>query len=236
MAYDLNRDIERSVKTYFKDLKDYKPLSKEEEHDLLRKYKIHGDLSARDKLIKSNLKFACSIASAYKGRGVSFSDLISEANDGLIESIEKFDLSQDIKLFSYSVWWIKQRVLSAIKKQEKAETVDIPEESDKSKQFLDEENPEMHNKVENCEPEFIVEEDRRRDEQEKHEFLTKAMSKLSERERNIIKLYYGIGGVKKNLAEIAKGYGITKERTRQIMENALTKVRGNALIIQSKYI
>ena len=58
----------------------------------------NGNLSSRNKLINSNLKYACSLANSYRGRGVDFSELISEANSGLIESIDRFDTKQNVKL------------------------------------------------------------------------------------------------------------------------------------------
>ena len=106
-------DIDETVKSYFDGLKEFKPLSKKEERELLWKYKIGNDISARNKLINANLRYACKMASAYRNRGVSFSDLISEANMGLIEAIDKFDMSNDVKIISYSKWWIMQLTTGA---------------------------------------------------------------------------------------------------------------------------
>ena len=46
-----------------------------------------------------------------------------------------------------------------------------------------------------------------------------------------IELYYGINGEQLNLEEIGSIYGITKERTRQIMESAMKKIRSHAMLI-----
>ena len=102
MANAQNLEIDAAVKQYFDSLSGFKTLTKEEEHELLREYRYHNDMNARNKLITSNLRYACKLANAYRDRGVSYSELISEANDGLLEAIDKFDIRQDVKLISYS--------------------------------------------------------------------------------------------------------------------------------------
>ena len=56
------------------------------------------------------------------------------------------------------------------------------------------------------------------------------MSCLSERERDILSLYYGLNGSECTLEEIGDKYGLTKERIRQILENSLTKARSAAMV------
>ena len=128
MKYDLFNDVDDTVRNYFNSLKDYKPLTKKEEHELIREYRINHNLNARNRLINSNLKYACKLASSYRNRGISYSDLISEANSGLIEAIDKFDLSKDVKLISYSKWWIMQKMQSAIEKKNRLPEAELPEE------------------------------------------------------------------------------------------------------------
>ena len=53
---------------------------------------------------------------------------------------------------------------------------------------------------------------------------------LSSREKDILTKYYGLdGGDPMTLEEIGSEYNITKERTRQILEKTLKKLRGEAL-------
>jgi DNA-directed RNA polymerase sigma subunit (sigma70/sigma32) len=77
-------DFERSSQTYFKEISSFSPLSREEEFSLWEQYRKNNDLAARDKLIKSNLKFVASVARSYQGLGLSYSDLIAEGNYGLM--------------------------------------------------------------------------------------------------------------------------------------------------------
>ncbi len=104
---------DKGLQQYLKDISKIPTLSREEENKLAIKAK-NGDKEALNKLIESNLKFVVRVATKYQNRGLSFNELISEGNQGLIKAIEKFDPDKNIKLISYAVWWIKQRINAAI--------------------------------------------------------------------------------------------------------------------------
>jgi RNA polymerase primary sigma factor len=104
---------DKGLQQYLKDISKIPTLSREEENRLAIKAK-NGDKEALNKLIESNLKFVVRVATKYQNRGLSFNELISEGNQGLIKAIEKFDPDKNIKLISYAVWWIKQRISAAI--------------------------------------------------------------------------------------------------------------------------
>jgi RNA polymerase primary sigma factor len=57
--------------------------------------------------------------------------------------------------------------------------------------------------------------------------ITNALQTLNERERNIIRAFYGIGEPELTLEEIGHKYGLTRERVRQIKEKAIRRLRGN---------
>ena len=57
--------------------------------------------------------------------------------------------------------------------------------------------------------------------------ITNALRMLNERERNIIRAFYGIGEPELTLEEIGHKYGLTRERVRQIKEKAIRRLRGN---------
>ncbi len=114
---------DKALQNYLNDISRYKTLTREEEHELAIKAKA-GDQDALTKLIQSNLKFVVKIATRYQNRGLSLSELISEGNIGLIKAIEKFDPDKDIKLISYAIWWIKQRIMLAV--SEKSSLIRIP--------------------------------------------------------------------------------------------------------------
>lgn len=79
---------------------------------------------AKNILINHNLRLVINIAKKYKGRGLPFSDLISEGNNGLIRAISKFDYTKGYKISTYATWWIRQAITRAIADQ--ARTVRIP--------------------------------------------------------------------------------------------------------------
>jgi len=89
------------------------PLPRAEEEELIRAAQA-GDQQAREKVIRSNTRFAVSEAAKYRGRGVTFEDLVQEAIIGLAVALDKFDVDAGKKYITYAVHWIRQRVLMAI--------------------------------------------------------------------------------------------------------------------------
>lgn len=114
---------DKSLQSYLQEIAKTETLSREEEHRLALRAK-KGDQKAVQVLIEANLKFVVKIASKYQNRGLSLAELISEGNVGLIKAIEKFEPGKDIKLISYAVWWIRQRILFAL--AEKTNLIRIP--------------------------------------------------------------------------------------------------------------
>jgi len=114
---------DKALQNYLREISKYKTLSREEEHELGIRAK-NGDAQALNRLIQANLKFVVKIAARYQNRGLSLSELISEGNIGLIKAIEKFDPEKEIKLISYAIWWIKQRIMLAV--SEKSSLIRVP--------------------------------------------------------------------------------------------------------------
>ncbi len=108
---------------YFEEIKKYEMLSAEEEFEIAMLYQETKDQKLKDKLINANLRFVVSVAKQYQKPGISLIDLIAIGNEGLIISVEKFDPSRGFKLISYSVWWIRQKILQYI---EQSKTIKLP--------------------------------------------------------------------------------------------------------------
>ena len=68
---------------------------------LLRAYRLHGDLAARDRLIEDMIPLARSLARRYAGRGEQIDDLEQVASVGLIKAIDRFDLEREVELMTY---------------------------------------------------------------------------------------------------------------------------------------
>lgn len=99
---------------YFSEIRKFEPLTKQQEKELIIKIQIDKDPVALRKLIKANLRFVVSVAKKYQNQGSPILDLISEGNAGMIEASNRFDVNQDIKFFSYAVWWIRIRMFTSI--------------------------------------------------------------------------------------------------------------------------
>ena len=108
---------------YLNEIKKIPLLTPSEELELAKKAK-NGDDAAKEKIVKSNLRFVITIAKKYQNHGLDLEDLISEGNIGLLIAIEKFEPSKGYKFISYAVWWIRQSILRAI--SDKGRMIRIP--------------------------------------------------------------------------------------------------------------
>lgn len=114
------------LKTFIKP--DYPKETKKELIRILRqlvKFE-HQAKSAKDELVRSNLRLVVGIAKKYinTNRGLHFADLIQEGNMGLIRAIEKFDYRLGNRLSTYASWWIRQTIIRSI--EDKSSTIKIP--------------------------------------------------------------------------------------------------------------
>ena len=80
--------------------------------------------SAKNELIKANLRLVVSIAKRYTHRGLQFLDRIQEGNIGLMKAVDKFEYQRGYKFGTYATWWIRQAITRAIADQ--ARTIRIP--------------------------------------------------------------------------------------------------------------
>lgn len=224
---------EKNVTSYFKDISKCTPLSREEEYELWDRYKHKNDMTAKNKLISSNLKFVAYEARKFQGMGLSYSDLIAEGNLGLIKGIERFDGSRGNKIISYSVWWIRQTIIEALKKRNGLNAEDLPVEYKEQETYNSRDENDYESAEISTAGEFVVEAiDEQAKEKEITESVSLIMSNLTDREKYIVTEYYGIGKKKtKTLEDIGKSLNLTKERIRQILEVATKKMRNECMIL-----
>jgi len=100
------------------------PLLSREDEEKYAALAAKGDKKAREILIKSNLRFVVNVAKKFKNKGLPIADLVNEGNIGLINAIEKYDVSRGYHFISYAVWWIRQAILKAI--GEKSKMIRLP--------------------------------------------------------------------------------------------------------------
>ena len=233
-----NYDIDECTKSYMENIKKYTSLKKEEEHEIAKAYKNKNDIEARNKLITSNLKYACKLANKYRNRGVPFSNLISEANDALFYAVDKFDPSKDTKLISYAQWWINQYLHKLTENNEEQLEDDLPTERDY--QMFDD-NPDYAQDY-NYDSEYsntaFVEDEKTEEINDTNLFIEQLYSGLNEREIQIINMKYGRYPYEQEytLEDIGKELDLTKERVRQILEKSITKMRSQAMLLDCKFL
>ncbi len=100
-----------ALTAYLREIKQFAPLTREEEKEIALKYKDNKDLKAAYKLVSSNLWLVVKIARSYKQATLNLLDLIQEGNLGLMEAVKKFDPYKEVRLPSYAVWWIKAYII-----------------------------------------------------------------------------------------------------------------------------
>lgn len=101
---------ENGLHSYLEQIKRFPVLSEEEEKQLIYDFQTKGDLLSAQKLITSHLRLAAKIALTYRRYGLPMSDVISEANIGLMQAVKKFDMDKKVRLATYAIWWIKAAI------------------------------------------------------------------------------------------------------------------------------
>lgn len=132
-----NKDIAYidNLHTYMKEVDRTALLTTEEEQKLLQQiekskrsdcsyyFRKKGE-AARQIMIKSNLKLVIKIAKEFRNIGLDYEDIINEGNLGLMNAVEKYDLSKGAKFSYYASFWIKQSIRRAI--SNKGRTIRLP--------------------------------------------------------------------------------------------------------------
>lgn len=226
-------DFNLTVSKYYKDLKNFKPLSREEERELLVLAK-KNNINAQNKLIECNLRFVFDVAKNYKGYGVPLEDLIAEGNLGLAKAIQKFDLSHDVKFISYAVWWIRYSITDFIKKKMLKDSNETSDQDLYNEKVYD-------NIVDDYEDDKVykidivlsdeIDEHEKELTKEQLDLINYMLNALDERSRTIVEMYYGLNGYKEmNLHEIGQIFSLSKERIRQICKKSIMKCRNQAML------
>ena len=103
------------LQRYLVEIRRYKLLTKEEEHQLALTYREKKDPDAAYQLITSNLRLVVKIALEFHRAWVmNLLDLIQEGNIGLMQAVKKFDPYKGVRLSSYSSFWIRAYILRFI--------------------------------------------------------------------------------------------------------------------------
>ena len=103
-------EYQEMTNNYLHRMKNLPMLEIDEEYQLAKQWKEHGDTKAVDKLVTSHLKLISKIAHGYRGYGLPVSDLISEGHVGMMQAMKHFDPDKGFRLSTYAIWWIKAAI------------------------------------------------------------------------------------------------------------------------------
>ncbi len=104
--YDTSLD---SLQLLMNEARRYRLLTPAEEIELAKRIE-RGDLSAKERMVNSNLRLVVSLARRYQGQGLSMGDLVQEGTLGLIRAVEKFDWRKGFRFSTYATLWIRQAI------------------------------------------------------------------------------------------------------------------------------
>jgi len=111
------------VQIYLNEIGGTPLLDARREAELARRVRA-GDFSARQEMIRHNLRLVVNIAKHYLNRGLPLMDLVEEGNLGLIHALDKFDPERGFRFSTYATWWVRQNIERAIMNQSR--TVRLP--------------------------------------------------------------------------------------------------------------
>jgi RNA polymerase primary sigma factor len=112
-----------ALQLFLNEIRRYSLLTAEEEIELAKRIE-KGDMTAKERMINSNLRLVVSIAKKYQGQDLPLLDLIQEGIFGLIRAAEKFDWRKGYKFSTYATFWIRQAIQRGI--ANRARTIRIP--------------------------------------------------------------------------------------------------------------
>src|ERR1700726_2197787 len=99
-----------SLTRYLEEIRRFPMLEPQEEYMLAKSWIAHGDREAAHRLVTSHLRLVAKIAMGYRGYGLPLTEIISEGNVGLMQSVKRFDPKKGFRLTTYAMWWIRASI------------------------------------------------------------------------------------------------------------------------------
>ncbi len=198
------------------------PLTAEEEKELLLKLGEVDDTEVRSILIERNLRLVVYIAKKFDNTGVGVEDLISIGTIGLIKAINTFKLDKNIKLATYASRCIENEILMYLRRSAKTKmevSIDEPLNIDWDGNEL------LLSDILGTEEDIIY---RDLEDEVDRELLKKAMGILTEREKLIIDLRFGLNndkGVEMTQKEVADMLGISQSYISRLEKKIMKRLK-----------
>lgn len=193
------------------------PLSKEEEDEVLKNFPSEETKSL---LIERNLRLVVYIARKFENTGIYVEDLISIGTIGLIKAINTFNPEKNIKLATYASRCIENEILMYLRKNSNIKSevsIDEPLNVDWDGNEL------LLSDILGTDGDIIC---RNIEDEVDKTLLHAAMQKLSERERHIIKLRFGIGTAEeKTQKEVADMLGISQSYISRLEKKIIKRLK-----------
>ncbi|GED30633.1 MULTISPECIES: RNA polymerase sporulation sigma factor SigE [Brevibacillus] len=195
------------------------PLTREEEEILLGRLPS-GDPAVRGMLIERNLRLVVYIARKFENTGINIEDLVSIGTIGLIKAVNTFDPDKNIKLATYASRCIENEILMYLRRNNKIrsevsfdEPLNIDWDGNELllSDVLGTENDTIYKNIED---------------QVDRKLLKKALDKLSERERIIMELRFGLAGEEeKTQKDVADLLGISQSYISRLEKRIIKRLR-----------
>jgi RNA polymerase sporulation-specific sigma factor len=195
------------------------PLSNEEELFLLDKLAT-GDRAVKTVLIERNLRLVVYIARKFENTGVGIEDLVSIGTIGLIKAVNTFDTTKKIKLATYASRCIENEILMYLRRNNKTrievsfdEPLNIDWDGNELllSDVLGTDNDSTYKYVE---------------EEIDKTLLDSAMSHLSDREKVIVEMRFGLkDGTEKTQKEVADSLGISQSYISRLEKRIIKKLK-----------
>ena len=101
---------DNGLSRYLSEIRKFPMLEKEQEFQLARDWIEREDTEAAHLMVTSHLRLAAKIAMGYRGYGLPISEVVSEANVGLMQAVKRFDPDKGFRLATYAMWWIRASI------------------------------------------------------------------------------------------------------------------------------
>ena len=195
------------------------PLSKEEELKYLKEFE-NGSIEAKNKLIEHNLRLVVYLSKKYENTKIDLEDLVSIGTIGLIKGINTYKTDKNIKLATYASRCIDNEILMYLRKNKKR-NADVSLEESLS---YDAEGNELHlEDILGTAPDLVTKE---LEDNDLKMTLMKEINKLPKRDREIMKLRYGLFGEKEiTQKELAEKLNISQSYISRIEKKVIKKIK-----------
>ena len=197
-----------------------KPLSEKEEAELIKRYCEENDSEAKNKLIEHNLRLVVYIARKFDNTGVETDDLISVGTIGLIKAVNTFNAGKNIKLATYASRCIENEILMYLRRVVRLKgevSLDEPLNVDKEGNEL------LLSDVLGTDSDVVYKDIERSAEKE---MLREAIGKLSQREREIMNMRFGLNGEEERTQkEVADALGISQSYISRLEKKIVLRLK-----------